>query len=1263
MPIGDFVYFNAAGSGSSASGRITDGTSEGTVDFGYGRSTDFVELAGETYFFGNGDLRRLNADGATSTRIKNLSGADRLTVIGDLMFFRAFESGLGWELWVSDGTFDGTRLVKDIAPGSGNSHPSGFVDVGGVAFFSAFDGTHGRELWKSDGTEAGTVLVKDIRPGGNNSLSSGNDDLVTNGTEVFFAANDGTHGGELWVSDGTEIGTFLTKDINPGSAWGLPNRELIFHDGFVYFQGDHPETGRELWRSNGSPTATAMAKDIQIGAGDSRPDNFRRFGDQFVFSAETSFLGREVYISDGTNTRVLFDVNPGAGSSNPANLTVSNGTILWAADDGSHGVEPWMSDGSETGTRMIADVQPGSASSNPGSFAFSNQTLFFAADDPEVGREPWVVQYVDYGDAPAPYPTLRDDDGARHALSTQLRFGESDVEFEAVPSLLADGDTNETGVTFETSVTPGSQATVNFEVADGATGLVDAWVDFNQDGDWDDAGEQIFDSVSVTDGQSRNFVVPNQADFGDTFARFRISSDGGLSPTGFAPDGEVEDHLVRINANPTAIRDYYNSWADQVVSESVMDNDSDPDGDPLTATLLTEPINGTVQFETNGDFIYTPDPGFVGVDSFFYVAADGNGGENNSRVSIKVQPLVYAENDEFAVATGTTSDLGLVKNDTGAGPLEVRSFENPPDGTVSFHPTDRSLVVFTGSPEFEGITGFEYTTGLKQVSDSPATLKNDEAGNDVSVYGQWAVVGASRVDGPGNSGRVYVYRRSANAWNLHQTLEASDKAAGDQFGFDTDIYGETIVIGAPRDDDKGSNSGAAYVFRYDAETGLFEESRKLRDPNGAANDQFGYSVAIDRATIVVGAPFDDGLGSNSGSIFIYNQNRGGLGRWGYRKRIKASDAATGDQLGKSVDVDYRHVIAGATHNADNGTKSGAAYVFRRHLGGSNRYGEVTKLLPDIGSTAGTNNLFGSAVAIDGRTAVVSAVGYESSSGAAWVFDKLEGGRNNWGQVAILDDVSTGGDNFGSRLGLDGTTIVIGAKTDDPGFGNAGSAFVYELDDSSFEWERRERIVADDRAVGAQFGTSVAIWDSTVVIGAPRARLGSQTRVGRVYFEDLKTDVAVATVTLGTPLLSREHRTREESFAVVQQTELDRLATAAMAAWQGQGVSIPRPEISFADLDGNLLGLWTHGRVLVDTDAAGHGWYVDQTPHDRNDDLVGRRMDLLTVLSHELGHSIGLTDSYDESDAEDLMFGYLAPGQQKVATELDHLFASDPFINL
>src|SRR5262249_48897227 len=163
----------------------------------------------------------------------------------------------GDELWKSDGTEQGTVLVKDIYPGRESSDPTYLTNVNSTLFFTAFEPNTGYELWKSDGTEAGTVLVKDIYPGFTYNDYTGEfyvnssypQDLTNVNGTLFFTADDGVYGDELWKSDGTEAGTVLVKDINPGSVGSNPN-DLTDVNGTLFFTAVDGVNGGQVWKSD-----------------------------------------------------------------------------------------------------------------------------------------------------------------------------------------------------------------------------------------------------------------------------------------------------------------------------------------------------------------------------------------------------------------------------------------------------------------------------------------------------------------------------------------------------------------------------------------------------------------------------------------------------------------------------------------------------------------------------------------------------------------------------------------------------------------------------------------------------------------------------------------------------------------------------------------------------------------------------------------------------------------------------------------------------
>lgn len=193
--------------------------------------------------------------------------------------------------------------LVDIRPGPLGSRPRELVDAAGELFFTADDGTHGRELWKSRGRgEAATLLVKDIRPG---VATSNPRRLVVAGDKLFFTADDGVHGRELWVSDGTSAGTVMVKDIWRGFIGSSPDQLLAFED-VVYFAANDGISGNELWRSDGTPEGTFLVEDLYPGAASSNPRRLIRAGDALYFAANEGGL-LHVWHSTGVSsaTRVF----------------------------------------------------------------------------------------------------------------------------------------------------------------------------------------------------------------------------------------------------------------------------------------------------------------------------------------------------------------------------------------------------------------------------------------------------------------------------------------------------------------------------------------------------------------------------------------------------------------------------------------------------------------------------------------------------------------------------------------------------------------------------------------------------------------------------------------------------------------------------------------------------------------------------------------------------------------------------------------------
>jgi len=312
------------------------------------------------------------------------------------LYFGAVGSMSGRELWKSDGTVGGTVMVKDINDGADSSSAQTFAFTNGELFFTADDGVAGRELWKSDGTVSGTVRVRDIHPGPGSSSTY---TKTVSGGVVFFAAIEDWPGAgsgrELWKSDGTVGGTVRVMDINPGPDYSFPRMpsHLVDCNGVLFFAADNGTNGEELWKSDGTGFNTVMVMDINPGPASSTTLKFATcVNGTLFFVANDGVNGLELWKSDGTvNGAVMVDdLNPGSHSS-PRSLTDVGGTLFFSADDGTHGREPWKSDGSPGGTVMIKDIWPGTTGGGGYDFTDVNGTVFFPAADAYSNPELWMT--------------------------------------------------------------------------------------------------------------------------------------------------------------------------------------------------------------------------------------------------------------------------------------------------------------------------------------------------------------------------------------------------------------------------------------------------------------------------------------------------------------------------------------------------------------------------------------------------------------------------------------------------------------------------------------------------------------------------------------------------------------------------------------------------------------------------------------------------------------------------------------------------------
>jgi ELWxxDGT repeat protein len=292
---------------------------------------------------------------------------------------------IGAELWTSNGTPAATRRVRDIdsyqiaGPHHSclgeSSNPGVGVALGNVLLFGVDDGWNGRELWRSDGTPAGTRLVRDINPGrqktdpdreGCNSRKtlgapSNPDGFVRYRNVLLFGADDGQTGRELWWTDGTAAGTRRVKDLRPGPQGSAPHDLTVFN-GLVYFLASANGVGEALWRTNGTPQGTVLVHSLTLGTAPSWASHLTAARTRLYLSVYNETTGAELWTSRGTTTTtaLVTDLRPGPGSAAPQFLTPIvtpvGDVLVFAADDGEHGVEP--------GGAMAPPPAPGSSATS-----------------------------------------------------------------------------------------------------------------------------------------------------------------------------------------------------------------------------------------------------------------------------------------------------------------------------------------------------------------------------------------------------------------------------------------------------------------------------------------------------------------------------------------------------------------------------------------------------------------------------------------------------------------------------------------------------------------------------------------------------------------------------------------------------------------------------------------------------------------------------------------------------------------------------------
>jgi ELWxxDGT repeat protein len=346
--------------GTAAGTRLLKDTNPGVAS---GNPGGFVIFGDGVYFVAVGGLWK--TDGTESGTVKIASVPCRNPAVsGSRLFFEGFTSAASWELWVSDGTDSGTHIVTDIFPGTKGALDSNYSALGLTPFrngvlFPANDGLHGREMWFSDGTEAGTRMVRDLVPGPTGMWDTSYAYITAFGNRAYFVARDAGNGEEVWSTDGTDAGTALFADIAPGAGSSDP-WSFTVGGGKLYFLASTPNAGRLLWETDGTASGTqAVSTLFEVAS------NIWPIGGKVYFAGVTLLHGSEPWVSDGTADGSHLIANLAADrapSADPSMLTAAGNLLFFIATEGTTsplaGSGPlalWRTDGTDAGTFKVLD--------------------------------------------------------------------------------------------------------------------------------------------------------------------------------------------------------------------------------------------------------------------------------------------------------------------------------------------------------------------------------------------------------------------------------------------------------------------------------------------------------------------------------------------------------------------------------------------------------------------------------------------------------------------------------------------------------------------------------------------------------------------------------------------------------------------------------------------------------------------------------------------------------------------------------------------
>ena len=1103
----------------------------------------------------------LSLDYSTDFGRISATSSPRFLAAGDQMFFTAQQTLLnalstgaggalpttGAELFRTDGTVLGTFLLRDINGGTVSSDPQNFTLVGSTLFFSANDGVNGRELWKSDGTQAGTLLVRNININPFVPNSSDPSNLTNVNGTLFFTADDGVTGIELYKSDGSTAGTVRVETVNRPATW-VP-ASLTSFGGLLYFAANPGAGGVQLFRSNGTAAGTAAFNAV----GSTNPEQLAVVGTTLFFTAIDGANGRELFKTDGVATPTRVETVNRPASWEPKNLTNVNGVLYFTADDGTNGLELWRSNGTAAGTVMVTDLNLGAAGSNPASLTAVGNALFFTALTPASGRE---IYRLDGGSST---PVLLRDiaPGTASGSPSLLTPVAGTVYFVADPGTRVlelwktDGTPAGTQRVSPEPRNPSGLANVNgtlfFSAAD-AQGLTGLWKSDGSAGGTIrlvDAGllnRTLRVAILDAEGDGTPATVDGTAPAATVVARNLLTASGSqpiqvdLTAAVRAALAAGQTRLtLRVTldspnpGNPLQIHsstDLSHTTGLTVVTREragVVADLYDDQGTLLAAGRSLHDLRALAA----GTFylkVYNPAATSLGSLAFTLTATPPTPGATHDLSDHDV--IRGGDGDDFLIGSqhldrlygerGTDAFVAeaFEVNDQESGEFRgaVAAGEDTATSQRDLHPLDPVVDGYIRDPRL--------AAALARAVGIPVTL--DPGGRPVvqdPIHAS-ALAGLERLDLAGLgitdlhglefASNLRVLALAGNAFTdlapLTPAIAATGEAVGTPVGLGrleylsldftpvTDLGPLTELRNLTALSLDGKPLVGVALPLTESVLRTIVNPVSVTNPALAGGDWFGWSVAASGDYVLTGAPNTDIGANGSGAAYVFDARTGAR----LRTLLHPSPQLNAS-FGFAVALSGDFALIGAPNDDLGGQDSGTAYIFNV------RTGERRDL---ANPTPAAFDAFGRAVAISDAFVAVGAVGDDtvgSGAGAVYVFDRATGRL----LYTLTSPAPAANGSFGQALALDDGLLVVGAPGEAPG----GKVHVFDAATGAF----RRTIANPTGGASDTFGFSVAVLGERIIVGATQATVQGTSFAGAVYTFDRSTGTLLQTFTKpGTP---------------------------------------------------------------------------------------------------------------------------------------------------